>query len=220
MARRRFALERGGPKRLELRWKRGLRDFQVELDGQVWSVDRSAAVGGTSITLPGGSSLFVHWVKRTWSSIALRDELRVERDGVPVPGSDGDPRVVGRRAASVIALFGLLRFFLVALLWSINGRATMSAAPAAVMEDGFLLGVAAEGALLVALAFVAAFGVRAAVVIAAGVLAVEFAASIATGSFRPGLGTVVQVLVIVHLYRCWKRMKPRLPTANLAAVFE
>lgn len=216
MPRRRYALERGGPKRLELRWKRGLKDFQVELDGHVWSVDRTAVLAGTSITLPGGSSLFVHWVKRRWSSIALRDTLRVDRDGVPLPGSDEDPRVVGRSAASVIALFGLLRFLLLGLWFSFRGDARPGSG-----IDPWLVVVGAEGAVLVALAVAAAMGARAAVIAAAALLALEFVAGLAiSGGRPPGLGTVIQVLVIVHLYQSWQRMKSKVPTANLAAVFE
>ncbi len=219
MARRRFALERGGPKRLELRWRRGLRDFQVALDGQVWSLDRTAVVAGTSLTLPGGSSLFVQWVKRRWSSIALRDTLRVDKDGVPLPGSDEDPRVVGRRAASLIALFGLLRVFFLALFFSLS-RPGGGSSPVVTLAAGSAFFIAVEGALLVALALAAAFGVRAAVVAAAAVLALEFLAYAALGALKPSLGTVVQVLVIVHLWQAWKRMKPKVPTASLAAVFE
>lgn len=219
MPARRYALERGGPKRLELRWKRGLRDFQVELDGQVWSLDRTAVIAGASITLPGGSSLFVHWVKRRWSSIALRDTLRVDKDGVPLPGTDEDPRVVGRRAASVVALFGLLRVFLVAIV--VGVPRTMSPVTSRDGRDVVLGVVAAEGAVLVALAVAAAMGARAAVIAAAALLALEFVAAIAiSGGGPPGLGTVIQALVIVHLYQCWRRMKPKVPTATLAAVFE
>ena len=45
MPTRKFALERGGPKQLQIRWRRGFKDFEVALDGQAWKVDRSGVEG-------------------------------------------------------------------------------------------------------------------------------------------------------------------------------
>src|SRR5512138_1146217 len=106
MPKRKFALERGGPKQLRVSWRRGLRDFEVALDGAgAWRLEPAAVRAGAAVTLPGGATLRVQWVKRRWWSIGFRDALRLERDGVPVPGSDLDPRVVARGGGRLMLLF-------------------------------------------------------------------------------------------------------------------
>ncbi|HET8538561.1 MAG TPA: hypothetical protein VFL83_01685 [Anaeromyxobacter sp.] len=217
MASRRYALERGGPRRLRVRWGWRLKGFEVALDGQAWTLDRAAVLAGASITLPGGSTLFVQNVRRRWWSVALRDDLRVDLDGAPVPGSDGHPRTIGRRAASVIALFGLLRLFLVAMWVSLA-----SAPDANAISASFTFNLAAvDGAVLLVLAIPAALALRPAVVLAAGLLGVELAVSLLfAGGRASGLGVLIQVLVIVHLVDAWRRMRPRSPSPSLAAVFE
>jgi hypothetical protein len=133
-----------------------------------------------------------------------------------VPGSDEDPRVVGRRAASVVGLFGLLRLLLFGLWLAFRGDARPGSG-----LDPWLVVLTVEGATLLALAVAASLGARVAVAAAAALLALELAASLVVGGGRVGGGAVlIQVLVIVHLYQCWQRMKPKVPTANLAAVFE
>ena len=214
MPRRKYALERGGPKRLQLRWGWRLKDFEVALDGQAWRLDRAAVLAGATITIPGGSSLFVRSVRRRWWSVALRDELRVELDGVPVPGSDGHPLAIGRRAASVIALFGLLRVLFVGL-WAVFSAADGRAV------DPLAAITTASGAIQIVLAVLAGFGLRLPVLLAAGLLTLELVAAVAlAGARSSGLGFVVQVLVIVHLHGAWKRMRPRTATPSLATVFE
>lgn len=211
MPKRRFAIERGGPKRLELRWKGRLKELRVELDGQVWAPEPAAVRAGTSLTIPGGSTLFVQQVKRKWWSVALRDDLRIELDGVPVPGSDGDPSVLGRRAARLIALFGLVR--LLAGYALVSRGVELSGSPGGAI-------ILCQGAALMVLALLAGLGLRPAVVLSAGLLAIELVASLVLVSGPSGLGTLIQVLVMVHLFQVWRTMKPRAPVATLASVFE
>ncbi|HEY6002395.1 MAG TPA: hypothetical protein VIV57_05925 [Anaeromyxobacter sp.] len=211
MAKRKYALERGGPKRLFVRWRRGFKDFEVAFEGKAWKLDPALLAGGASLTLADGSSLLVQRLKRRWWSIGLRDELHVERDGVPVPGSDGDPRVLGRRAASVLLLFGLLRVLFVGL-WFTFQR---------VGGGGAVLNpVAAEGALLAVLGILAAFGLRLPVLLGAALLVAELLVSVASGLRVGPFALVIQVLVIVHLVRTWRRMRPRERQPSLASVFE
>jgi len=211
MPTRKLALERGGERRLQLRWRWGMRELEVSSSGQAWKLDGAAAREGAHLTLPGGSTLLVQRVRRRWWSVALRDDLRVELDGVPVPGSDGDPRVIGRRAASVIALFGLLRLLLV-FLWIVFG--TGGRVPGG---GPFAL----EGLALILLAALAAFGLRTPVILGAGVLALELVVSVvAAGGRASPVGVIVSVLVIVHLYGGWTRMRPPSATPTLGAIFE
>jgi hypothetical protein len=209
MGRRRYALERGGPKRLELRWRRGLRDFEVVLDGNAWRVvDREALDAGATLTPPDGSSLRVQRVRRRWWSIALRNELLVERDGVAVPGSDGDPRVIARGAASLVGLFGVLNLGF-AGLFSLFTR------------SGNGLGFALEGLVLCVLAVLAALGRRLPIALAAGFLAVDTLLPVLALGMTPNpLGLAIRALVVVHLYRAWRRMRPVVRPAGVAAVFE
>ena len=211
MGRRRYALERGGPKRLELRWRRGLRDFEVVLDGNAWRVvDREALDAGATLTPPDGSSLRVQRVRRRWWSIALRDELLVERDGVAVPGSDGDPRVIARGAAGLVGLFGVLNLGFVGLS-SVFTRGGGG--------PGML--VALEGLVLCVLAALAALGRRLPIALAAGFLAVDTLLPVLALGMTPNpLGLAIRALVVVHLYRAWRRMRPVVRPAGVAAVFE
>lgn len=213
MATRKLSLERGGPKRLRVRWGWRMKEVEVSLDGQAWKMDRAGLLAGTSITIPGGSTLFVQSVARKWWSVALRDELHVELDGVPVPGSDGDPRVIGRRAASLIALVGILKALLIGL-WLVFQQARTGPQPLGTILVG-------SGLFLLALAVLAALGLRLPVLIAACLLGVELVATVAAvGGRVNGLGILIQVLVIVHLVGAWKRMRPRSATPSLAKVFE
>lgn len=190
-----------------------MKEVEVSLDGQAWKMDRAGLLAGTSITIPGGSTLFVQSVARKWWSVALRDELHVELDGVPVPGSDGDPRVIGRRAASLIALVGIVKALLLGL-WLVFQQARTGPQPLGVILVG-------SGLVLVTLAVLAAFGLRLPVLVAACLLGVELVASVAAvGGRANGLGILIQVLVIVHLVGAWQRMRPRSATPSLAKVFE
>ncbi len=213
MAKRRYALERGGPKNLRLRWRWGMRDFQVALvGGPMWRFDREALKVGATVFLPDGSSLFLRYEKPKWWSVGGRKELHVERNGVPLPGSDGDPRVIGRRMASLIILFGLLRVVL-------GGLLTIFEEAQGPRPAGSVL-VGIEGLLLIGLGVVAAFGRRLPVVLAAGLLAAELLIALSTGGILNPIGVVVQVLVILYLFRAWRRMAPRAPQATLSSVFE
>jgi hypothetical protein len=212
MARREYALERGGPKELRLRWGWGMKDFEARLGAAAWKLDRPALEAGARLVLPDGSTLLLQRPSRPWYSMDSRGHLIVERNGLPVPGSDGDPRVVGRRAASLILLFGLVRF-------AVAG-AMIATQPAGSALASNLAIVAALGLALLVLGILAALGKRTPVLVAAVVFGLEALAVIATGSAANPGGVVIQALVIVHLVRAWRRMEPRQPQPSLASVFE
>lgn len=216
MARRRFALERGGAKRLEVRWRWPRRDARVSLDGAPLGppLDRAAFVRGGTFALPDGAALRVRWAKPAWWSVGLGAELQVERQGVPLPGSDGDPRVVGRRAARLAGGLGTLFLVFGALAAALAGT------------GGAWLGglVALEGAILLGLGIAGAFGVRHAILAAAIVLALDAAAQLAlvawTGSYPNPIGLLIRAAVVAELYRGWRRMRPLPPPVEYARVFE
>ncbi len=188
-----------------------MKDFEVAFREAAWKFDRAALATGATIVLPDGSSLLVRSVRRRWWSVGFRDELHIERDGVPVPGSDGDPRVLGRRAGAIIIFFGLLRVGLAAL-WLLFQRGGASRA--------FDL-IAVEGVVLVVLGILAAFGRRLPVALAAGVFALEMVLALVNSpAVQNPAGLLIQVLVIVHLVLAWRRMAPRQRQPSLAQVFE
>ncbi len=203
MGRRRYALERGGPKRIRLRWPLlRLRRLEVTCDdGPTWTLDRRTALQGATLVLPDGSSLFVRYVKRPWYSVGLRDELAVERDGIPLPGSDGDPRVVGRRAGTLVFILGLLQLLAVA---AVGGDSP---------SFPWLLG---ETVLVLLLGVLGFLGVRVAVLIAAALFALGLPLALV---FTP-VGVVVQVAIVVNLFLAWRKMKPREKAPSLREIFE
>ncbi len=212
MARRRYALERGGAKELELRWGFRKRDFEVSFRGSGWKLDRSQLKAGTTLVLPDGSSLLVRWVPPRWYSVAERESFLLDRDGVPVPGSDGDPRVLGRGAGWLVMVFALLRLLnLVGLAMDLERG--MPVVPA-------FVAVAVSEAGLFALGVLALLGKRLPVALAAGLLAAEVPlAAVLDGPPNP-LWLIIQILVLVRLVRAWRRMAPREKRPSLAQVFE
>lgn len=112
---KRFALEPGGTERLELGWKGAFKNLSVSLDGQLLgSVEKSADLKrGRTFALSDGSRLKVEL-----ASVALLfPELRIERDGEPLPGSGGDPAVRLAAAANVIFFVAILNAALGLVAW-------------------------------------------------------------------------------------------------------
>ena len=218
MARRRYALERGGPRRLEVRWRWRRRDMEVLLDGArvAGPFDRAAFERGATFMLPDATTLTVRWVKPAWWTFSAGAELRVERQGVPVPRSDGDPHVIGRRAARVVGAFGMLTF-LFAVGWRFFAKP-------GVAQPGALLGVAAEGLLLLFLALLGLFGLRFPILVAAILFGLNALAAVGfglqEGSVPSPIGLFIQIAVAIFLFRSWRRMKPLPPPVEVARIFE
>src|SRR5215212_2125470 len=98
-----LALERGEPKRLELSWGAFWRNFVVRLDGaEIGRIaGQSELKAGREFTLANGSVLRVQV-----TTGALSPELRVLRNGQPLPGSATDPTSLVRQAAHVFFFIG------------------------------------------------------------------------------------------------------------------
>jgi hypothetical protein len=212
MGKRMYALERGGPKELVLRWRWRLRDFEVAVRGASWKIDRATLERGADLVLPDGSSLRVRHVKPPWWTVGRRSELHVDRNGVPVLGSDGHPRVIARGAGRVILFFALLRVVFLGLWFTFQrpGAGPVLASPALAL---LWLGMLAAGVL-------ALFGLRLPVLAGAVLFSLELLLYFARGAATSPVGLVVQVAVIAHLVSAWRRMKPRQHTPSLASVFE
>jgi hypothetical protein len=167
--------------------------------------------------LPDGSSLLVRLVKPAWWSVGRHRQLLVERDGMPLPGSDGHPLAVGRRAGRLILFLVVLRvlFFMLWRLFDQQGRS----GGGSVGVFGALLPL--ETPILLVLGIAALFGRRLPVALAAGLFALEaFALLVASGGVPNPFGLLIQVLVTVELVRAWREMAPRQRVPSLASVFE
>src|SRR5690349_9384101 len=88
MPKQTFALEAGGEKRLEVSWGGMFKNTTVSLDGNSIGVipDQKALLAGQEFRLPDGSTIKVQLVRSFIST-----ELRVFRNGQPLPGSASDP---------------------------------------------------------------------------------------------------------------------------------
>jgi hypothetical protein len=95
---RSYAIEAGGPERVELRWGASFREVRVLFDGaEITVLERKKLPrDGAKITLPDGSML----------TVRLRGVLGIEllRDDVHLPGSDLEPRRLLRNAALLMTL--------------------------------------------------------------------------------------------------------------------
>ena len=114
----RFAMERSGPKRLEVSWKFGWKEFQVRLDGAPMgsAEGKSELQAGREFELPDGSRLHVQLTK----------QLQLTRNGKPVPGSAGDPMAILKMSYGLIFFIGGANL-VVGVLAEAMGDSTFSA---------------------------------------------------------------------------------------------
>lgn len=93
-----FAMERGGPKRLEVSWKMGWKEFRIRVDGaEVGSAaNKDELREGREFGLPDGSRLHVRLAK----------QLTLLRNGKPLPGSTTDPVAILNLCCGIIFFVG------------------------------------------------------------------------------------------------------------------
>ena len=198
MGKLRLALEPQGPKRVELRWRLGFRDFRVVLNDNIWPVERAPLDQGAYVQLPDGSVLMVKVVRRRWWSTAIRSDLHVELNGVPLPGSDGHSRVIVRRAARLVGALGLLEVLFAALLAAFTeSRLQRSIAGLVVLE----------GLMLLPLAGIGMFGMRVAILLAAILIAVDTVVAAGGAGVMNPAAILVRGLVIWNLLTAWNRAR-------------
>ena len=101
MPKQAFALERDGPKRLEVSWKGRWKDVAIQLDGETIGTipGQKELSAGQEFQLPDGSILTVQLIKKLTAV-----ELQLLRDGQPLPGSATDPETM-LKGAYVILFF-------------------------------------------------------------------------------------------------------------------
>lgn len=99
MPKQSFSLEPGGPNRLEIQWKGLYKDTTITLDGvQLGMVlNQQLLRAGQEYQLVDGSLLKFHLVSNLAGT-----ELRVTRNGIPLPGSASNPETKVNTAAGII----------------------------------------------------------------------------------------------------------------------
>jgi hypothetical protein len=107
-----LALERQGPKRLEVSWDLGWKNTIARLDGQeVGRIATHAELkAGREFPLPDGSRLHLQL-----KQAGLAPQLAVLHNGMPLPGSGADPETVLKNAAGCAYFIGGLGVVLGAL---------------------------------------------------------------------------------------------------------
>jgi hypothetical protein len=184
---KRFALQPGGAPRLEISWRYGFKDVVIKVDGlEIGRVsDPSELKLGREFALGDGSTLRVELVSKFHTR-----ELRVLRNGEPLPGSSSHPQTIQRAA------YGLL--YAIAAFTAIFGVAAIAS------HNEKLGGVAGGIGMLVEAAIYAllAWRVSRRSLIALYIALVLFVADTAFSLAQPGShGLIVRILIFIALIR-------------------
>jgi hypothetical protein len=197
---RRFALERGGPERLDLRWGPSFRQVRVLFDDvEVTVLERKKIPrDGVKVTLPDGSVL----------SVRLRGVLGIElfREGGHLPGSDLEPRRLLRNAAALMAVAALADG---AIDGAMARRAMAATAELGVpFPRSLTMGLALDAVLLV-LVVPTALGSRVALGLGIAAFASRFGLGVERSSWTLIYGVATTWLLATHFFATLKRRAPR-----------
>jgi hypothetical protein len=198
MATKTFALEPGGPKRLEVKWGMFWRNFTVTLDGQqVGTVDggQKELKQGVEFRLPDGSGLHIQLV-----SGAMSVELQVMRDGKALPGSASDPAQRVQNAAYMLYFFAGLNTLLGVVAMLIDNE---------VLDRlGMGIGSIIFGAIVATLGFFTSRRSRVAPMLAIVLYVADtlytFAAAVEAGGRSPGAGIIIRIWIIWTLWKAFQ----------------
>ena len=195
---RRYALESGGEKRLELRWDTSFRQVRVLFDGEeVRTLERKKLPrDGEKVALPDGSTL----------SVRLRGFLGIElsRDGSHLPESDLDPRRVLRNAAFLMGIAAVAD----AGMDGMMARRAIALAELTGSHDAWsrttVLPLALDGALLV-IAVPTLLGSRIALAVGIAAFASRFGLHAERSTWTLIYGVVTTWLLAMHFFALSKR---------------
>ncbi len=194
MPTQRYALEPNGPKRLTLSWKGMYKTLQVALDGHVLGIipDQKALRTGQSFPLPDGSAVHVQLVRA-----GMATELRVTRNGQPLPGSAADPQQKLKVAYGIVYFVGGLNVLLgvVALLIESRFLESLGIGWATIIFGAIMLGLG----FMVQRRSVAALIAAIAIYAVDGVLSIVLIAS--SSQTPPVGGLIFRVIMIAAMYQ-------------------
>lgn len=144
--------------KIEMSWKIFYRDFIVRFDGEVIGTFESQKElnSGRDFVLPIGVVLHV---KKTQKFLTVLIESLI--DGIPIEGSDSDPRKIVERAYFVSIFlclinyaFGLLGYFIVLKFLSIHGYGLYNLVLGTLYLIPFCLGVKQKSWLMLLFIFI------------------------------------------------------------------
>ncbi len=195
MPTRQHPLEAGGPPRITLTWGAFWKDMRVRLDDRELGTipDGKALKAGRDFPLGDGTTLHVR-LEQGFGNAGLR----VERDGVPLPGTSGDP------AERLKLAYGLVYF--VAGLNAALGLVAELASIDVLLSIGIGWGTIVTGAIYALLGWFVhkrrskvALGLAIVLFALDGLLTLAF--SVDAGGTPPVGGLVVRVFFIVQMAR-------------------
>lgn len=141
MPSRKYALEAGGPERVGVDWEGAFKNLTLTFDGASLGSFENAKDIETpqSFTLSDGSRLEVVLAK-----IGPFPELRLSRDGEPLPGSAGDPQTQLEAAANMIFAIAAMNAILgfVAAIFDLTFLKSMGVGWASVLTGAIYAGLA------------------------------------------------------------------------------
>lgn len=191
-----FALEKGGDKRLVVRWSGIWKNVEIVLDDQVLGEpipNLKALKAGRDYAMPDGRTLTVKFI----TGLFEQQGLSLFIDGRPIAGSSQDPREQIKLAA------GLLYF--VAGLSALLGILGM-AGVTFLANLGFGWPSLAAGVVIGVLGYVgakhrsrAAFGVAAAIILVDMALSIALTADM--GGRVPTTGLIIRAFILIAVFR-------------------
>lgn len=188
-------MEKGGPKKLKLTWGFwGWKNFTVRLDGvpMAYASGRKELEAGRDFILPDRSVLSVKLHKTPFGH-----DLRVARNGEPLPGSDSDPRQRLKLAWCLLFLVGGVNLLL--------GAAAMAVGPGLLQDLGLGLESLILGAVFLLLGFLVrrrsamALGLAMALLVIDAALTMYIAAE--SGRPVPVAGMLIRAFFLFYLFR-------------------
>ncbi|MBN1532899.1 MAG: hypothetical protein JXA20_09570 [Spirochaetes bacterium] len=191
---KRLALERGGEKVVELSWKSFWRDFTVRVGSEeLGRIEGQRELSeGRDFTLRDGSVLNVRLVRRL-----LLPELRVLRDGVPLPGSATDPGQRLKIAWGIIYFIGGFNLLL--------GLIALALRPPLLLQMGIGHGSVAAGCIFLLLGFFVMRRSAVALVLALALVVLDglwtLYITAAGGGGMPTGGIVMRIFFVIFIYR-------------------
>ena len=192
-----FAIERNGPKRIQVTWSGMWKEFTVSFDGQqagTWTKDELTQ--GKEVSLPDGSTFKAH-LRR----VGMGQELALLRNGMPLPGSAADPVQLVKTAAGILYFLAGLQALLGVV--AIVGRVEF------LLNLGMGIPSIVVGAVLGVLGFFTMQRSRIALGIAMALYAADGLYTLVAGldGGRPPIGSIViHVLFLTAMWRGFKAM--------------
>ncbi len=141
MPSKKYAFEAGGPERVEVDWEGAFKNLTVTFDGASLGSFENAKDIETpqSFALPDGSRLELVLAK-----VGPFPELRLSREGEPLPGSAGDPQTQLEAAANMILAIAAMNAILgfVAAILDLTFLKSMGVGWASVLTGAIYAGLA------------------------------------------------------------------------------